>query len=47
MRVSIDRSGIIQTVLELFCPECGAKFRPSLGYESNNITIEEPNPDAE
>lgn len=39
MRLKVDRPGILQTILELFCPECGATFRPSLMWETDNLEI--------
>lgn len=39
MRVSIDRPGILQTVLKLTCGECGAVYRPPLNYESANMEL--------
>lgn len=41
MRIEVDRPGITQTVLKLFCPECGATFRPTLSYETANLELAE------
>lgn len=39
--LSTYRKGVIQTVLEIFCKECGAKVQASLMYNSEGIKLDD------
>jgi DNA-directed RNA polymerase subunit RPC12/RpoP len=40
IRVDVYRKGVLQTVLEIFCPKCGHKVLASLMYETEGLNLD-------